>query len=241
MNYQVTDRWPTDRQSAQAAQALAADHVVLTSNLTAPQTIAAVDTDYGFEGKTLYAAAVVLRFPEFEEIERSYAAVEVAFPYIPGLLFYREGPAILEALGSLASRPDVIIINGHGIAHPSRCGIASHVGLACDAPTIGCARKLLSGTHRPLDPSKGSTQPILIGGKEVGLVLRSKEDVKPIYISPGHKCDLRFSIDIVKRSLRGFRLPEPLRVAHLLANKYRQKCERDKSQTDHNHLNGSPA
>ncbi|MBK7142126.1 MAG: endonuclease V [bacterium] len=231
MNYRRPDRWPTDRASALQLQSIASQAVEINSNVAEPRSIVAVDTDYGFAGQILYAAAVVLSFPEMEEIERSFARMDVKFPYYPGLLFYREGPVILEALSKLATDPEVIMINGHGIDHPDRCGMASHIGMLFDKPSIGCARKILAATHRPLDKTRGSIQPMILNGKEVGLALRSKESVKPIFVSPGHKCDLRFAHDIVTRSLRGFRLPEPMRVAHLLANRYRQRSEKQRAGT----------
>jgi deoxyribonuclease V len=110
-----------------------------------------------------------------------------------------------------------------------------------DRPAIGCARKLLAGNHRPVDEAKGSSQPLMLNGKEVGLVYRSKESVKPIYLSPGHKCDLPYTREVIARSLRGYRLPEPMRVAHLLANRYRQRTERDKVRANEPAMSGRPA
>jgi deoxyribonuclease V len=148
------------------------------------------------------------------------------FPYHPGLLFYREGPVILEALGKLESDVNVLVLPSHGLAHPRRCGLACHVGLAFDRPAVGCARKILAGEYRPVELARGSFQPIRMRGQDVGVAYRSKDNVKPIFISPGHKCDLAFSRDIIVRCLRGFRFPEPLRVAHLLANKHKRNVEK---------------
>lgn len=228
MRHRNIDQWPADRTAAQQYLAAAAESVEIHSNVVEPRMVVAVDTDYGYAGEFIYAAAAVLTFPSMEEIERSHARAQVRFPYLPGLLFFREGPAIYEALSKLKTEADVIIANGHGTAHPDRCGLASLIGMLFDRPAIGCARKLLAGNHRPVDEAKGSTQPLLMHGKEVGLVYRSKESVKPIYLSPGHKCDLAYTRDVISRSLRGYRLPEPMRVAHLLANRYRQRTERDK-------------
>lgn len=228
MRHRDIEQWPADRVTALQFQATAAEQVEINSNVVEPQTVVAVDTDYGFGGEFIYAAAVVLAFPSMEEIERSYARAEVRFPYVPGLLFFREGPVIIEALSKLKSEPDVIMVNGHGTAHPNRCGLASHIGILFDRPAIGCARKLLAGNHQPVDEANGSSQPLMVKGKEVGLVYRSKESVKPIYISPGHNCDLPYTREVIARCLRGYRLPEPMRVAHLLANRYRQRTEREK-------------
>lgn len=238
MNYRTIQAWPTDRRSAEAHQADFVGQVEIHGNLVEPKSIAAVETDYGVDGKLLYAAAIVLSYPAMEELERTYAIREVTFPYFPGLLFYREGPAILDALEKLQTDVDVILVNGHGLAHPTQCGLAAQLGILFSKPAIGCARKLLVGSHRPLDEAKGSTQPIRLADKEVGLAYRSKESVKPLYISPGHKCDLPFAHAIVRQCLRGYRLPEPLRVAHLLANRYRQRAESEQKPHANRKLKG---
>jgi deoxyribonuclease V len=201
--------------------------VTLRGNLSEPKLIGAVDTAYGYGGEKLYASAVVMTFPDLEEVARMSQFCEVTFPYIPGLFYFREGPAIVDALAGLSVDPDVIIVHGHGIAHERSCGLATHVGLEFDIPTIGCSRRLLTGTHRPLGDAKGSSQPIIYRRKEVGKAIRSKEKVKPLYISPGNGCDLNYCVDIVTRCLRGYRLPEPLRLAHLLANKFKRYKEKN--------------
>ncbi|UCG61799.1 MAG: endonuclease V [Candidatus Zixiibacteriota bacterium] len=205
-----------------------AGKIELLGNFDELKLIAAVDTAYGKNAGTVYASVVLMSFPEIQEIERVFQYDQVTFPYIPGLFFYREGPTILKALSKLESEPDVVIVHGHGIAHPRRCGIASQVGVVLSKPTIGCARRMLCGYHRPVAPSKGSFQPMTLKSKEIGLVYRSKENVKPIFISPGHMCNLQQARDIVVRSLRGYRLPEPLRLAHLFANKFRRRIESKK-------------
>ncbi|MFZ5981071.1 MAG: endonuclease V, partial [Candidatus Zixiibacteriota bacterium] len=174
-----------------------------------------------------YAAVVVVDFPKLQEVERAYYFDKVEFPYHPGLFYYREGPVVSKALEQIKSRVDLMIVHGHGIAHPKRIGMASHLGLDFDIPTVGCARKNLTGTYRPVGDNKGCSQPIYIQGKEVGLAYRSKDKVKPIFISPGYKCDLTYAREIIVRCLRGYRLPEPLRLAHLLANKYKRHIEKE--------------
>lgn len=218
--------WPDTRQRAIDIQRDVASRVVLHGNTDEPRLIAAVDTAYGFGGEHLYASAVVLSFPQLEEVERAYHFGKVTFPYFPGLFYFREGPIMVEALARLKSEPDLIIVHGHGTAHPQRCGIACHIGVNFNKPTVGCARRLLVGTHRPVPDLKGGQQPILHKGKEIGIAYRTKDKVKPLFISPGHMCDLNFSRDMIVRCLRGFRLPEPLRLAHLLANKYKRKMEK---------------
>ena len=217
--------WPRSRAEAYAFQDQRREQVICAGNTREPSLIAAVEAAYGHGGETAYAAAVVFSFPELEEVDRSLAYSPARFEYIPGLFYYREGPVLVKALEGLQAKPDLVIVSGHGIAHPRRCGIASHLGLDFDTTTIGCARRLLCGTHRPLDESKGSLQSIRHREAEVGVAYRSKDGVKPIFISPGHRCDLSFARDIVVRCLRGYRLPEPLRAAHLRANKHKRYIE----------------
>ncbi len=225
MDHRPITNWPVDRAEAEARLAETAKAVSLLNFIHDPELVAAVDTAYGVGAEYVYASAVVTRFPDIEEVERTVARARAPFPYIPGLLFFREGPAITEALERLKSTPDVIIVHGHGVAHPRRCGMASQIGVLFDVPSIGCCRRILAGRHRPVGDSKGSAEPIMLGGQEVGWAYRSKDHVKPIFISPGHKCDLATARDIVVRNLRGFRLPEPLRLAHLFANKHKRNLE----------------
>ncbi len=150
--------WPTSEPEAVKDQIEMAEQIELFGNFDDLKYIAAVDTAYGKNGEVIYAAAVVVSFPEIEEVEKHFRYDRVTFPYIPGLFYYREGPAILNVLSKLETEPDVIIVHGHGIAHPRRCGIAGQVGLAVGKPTIGCARKLLCGTHRArASPERKST------------------------------------------------------------------------------------
>ena len=228
MQFLLPDIWPRTKEEALAAQLESAGRIESLGNTGDIELIAAIDTAYGKNAETLYAAAVVLTFPDLQEVERSVFCGPVDFPYVPGLFFYREGKTILNTLGKLESEPDLIIVHGHGTAHPRKCGIASQVGLAVGKPSIGCARKLLVGNHRPVDTARGGFQPVLLKSKEVGCVYRSKENVKPIFISPGNRCDTELARDIVVRCLRGFRLPEPLRLAHLFANKFRRRQEKKK-------------
>lgn len=191
-----------------------------------PELIAAVETAYGYGGEIAYSAAVVLTFPEMKEVERSLAHCSTEFPYVPGLFYFREGPSLVAALEQLKSQPDLILVSGHGIAHPRQCGIASHLGIDFNKPSIGCARRLAHGKHRPVGETKGSREVIRHREAELGVAYRSKDKVKPIYISPGHLCDMTLSRELVVRCLRGYRLPEPLRFAHLMANKHKRFMEK---------------
>ena len=231
LKYKRLHDWPTDKLEAAAIQFELAQKISLQDNLETPQLIAAVDTAYGLDGQLVYAAAVITTFPEIEEVERVFYQAPVSFPYVPGMYYFREGAAILEVLEKLRNEPDLLIIHGHGIAHPKNCGMACFIGLAFDKPSIGCARKLLVGRHREVALHKGGQQPIIWRSQEVGIAYRAKDGVKPIYMSPGYKCSLQHARDIVVMNLRGFRLPEPLRLAHLYANKYKRYQERKTAET----------
>lgn len=226
MDIRAPHEWPSTPEQALVFQHACKTQVSLTGNNRQPKLIAAVDTAYGYNGEHIYASAIVMDFASLTEVEKRSAGGPVTFPYIPGLFYFREGPAMVEALSMLEHNPDLIIVHGHGVAHPRKCGSASHIGLTFDMPTIGCARRLLAGTHAPIAAERGAFQPIHIDGEEVGLAYRSKDNVKPIFVSPGHRCDLAFARDVILGSLRGFRLPEPQRVAHLYANKYRRIREK---------------
>lgn len=218
--------WPKTKQEAYALQDDRAGLVDITANINEPELIAAVETAYGYAGEIAYSAAVVLTFPEMKEVERSLVHCRTEFPYIPGLFYFREGPSLVAALTRLETRPDLIMVSGHGIAHPRQCGIASHIGIDFDLPSIGCARRLLHGRHRPVSESKGSFQPIKHRDTEIGVAYRSKDNVKPIFISPGHRCNHRLARELIVKCLRGYRLPEPLRIAHLMANKHKRFMEK---------------
>jgi deoxyribonuclease V len=174
--------------------------------------------DIAYFGDWLIAATVVMSFPSLEMIGQATASLPVTFPYIPGLLSFRETPAILESMGKLESLPDVLVVDGHGMAHPRHFGIASHIGVLLDLPSIGCAKLLLIGEHEPLPETVGSSSDILHGSEIVGLALRTRKGVKPVYVSVGHKIDLPSATEIILACSKGFRLPEPIRYAHNLAN-----------------------
>jgi deoxyribonuclease V len=163
------------------------------------------------------AAVVVLRYPDLTPIETALAELPVAFPYIPGLLSFREAPAILAACAKLTTAPDLFIFDGQGTAHPRRLGIARHVGLFLDRPSIGCAKSRLCGEHGELPSHAGAWAPLTDAGEIIGAVVRTREEVRPVYVSPGHRVDLATAIRHVLACCRGYRLPEPCRLAHQAA------------------------
>lgn len=163
------------------------------------------------------AAAVVLSYPELNVIEVKTAEDKLHFPYIPGLLSFRESPLVLAACEKLSTNPDLILVDGQGIAHPRRFGLASHIGLLLDMPSIGCAKSRLCGKHKPLTNEAGDYTELTDNGEIIGVALRTKANVSPIYISIGHKVDLPTAIYWVTECCRSHRLPEPSRLAHLAA------------------------
>jgi deoxyribonuclease V len=218
--------WPESKLDANRLQEEAAGQVRLIPLAKEPHLIGAVETVYGSSGDMLYGCGVIMTFPELEEVERVFAQGPPGFPYVPGMLYFREGEVVAQLLSNFVKTPDLIIVHGHGTAHQRRCGLASHIGVVFDVPTLGCCRRLLSGRHRDLPETKGASQPIILGTRQVGVAYRSKDRVKPIFISPGHLCDQPDALTIVQRCLRGFRQPEPLRLAHRMANKHKRRCEK---------------
>lgn len=184
--------------------------------------IAGVDASYAKGENVIYAVAVVLSFPDLAIVERVRARRETDFPYIPGLLTFREGPALVDAFERLASEPDVILFDGQGIAHPRALGIATHMGVLLDRPTIGVAKKILTGTAADPAERRGATSPIVRDGVTIGMAVRTKDRVRPVYVSVGHKIGLEAAVRIVLATGRGYRLPEPTRQAHLYANEVRR-------------------
>jgi len=177
--------------------------------------------DQAFTKKKIISAIVVCDYETMKVKEKVARSVEETFPYIPGLLMWREGPAMLEAWLSLDVKPDILLINGLGINHPRFLGDASHAGLLFDACTIGVTQRLLCGEYE--EPEMGEAKKIFYQGRHVGYVLKTRRGCKPIFVSPGHKVSLITSLAIVKRCLRGYKLPEPLRLAHLHANQTKNK------------------
>jgi deoxyribonuclease V len=178
------------------------------------RTVAGVDASYRELGR---AAVVVLTFPALEVVERATATVASVFPYVPGLLSFREGPVVLAALGKLTTLPDLLMFDGQGYAHPRRLGLASHIGLLAELPSIGCAKSRLVGRHDEPGPAPGERAPLVAGGETVGMVLRTKPRTRPLFISSGYRMDLETAVAVVLRCLRGYRLPEPTRLADRLA------------------------
>ena len=185
------------------------------------KTVAAGDVAYGRGDDMTYAAFLLFTYPDLALLESASAKGRASFPYIPGLLTFREAPVLLKAYSKLKARPDLILIDGQGIAHPRFMGIAAHIGLILDLPAIGCAKSRLIGTHEQLALDRGKAVPLLVGDRTAGMVLRTRAGVNPVYVSPGHEMDMETSVKIVLSLCRGYRIPEPLRQAHIFVSKLR--------------------
>jgi deoxyribonuclease V len=214
--------WKLTPTEAVALQRELAGRVVTDTPLTVCETIAGADVSYNRFSSTFYAGVVVVRIEDGEVLERRGAVADVPFPYVPGLLSFRETPALLEAFAKIETRPDAVMCDGHGLAHPRRFGVACHLGLLLDVPTIGCAKSRLTGEFDDPASTAGSTAPLRLGSDIVGEMVRTKNRVKPLFVSPGHRIDIASSTRWVLASCRGYRLPEPTRQAHLFVNELRR-------------------
>lgn len=193
---------------------------LLTSNIDI-KTIAGGDISHNKFSNTVYAGIVVLSYPDMVVLSYSLIEAETKFPYVPGYLGFREVPALLLAWEQLPQKPDLMVLDGQGITHPRRMGIASHFGILANHPAIGCAKNMLFGKYNPLGLEKYSTSAIYNGNEILGHALRTKEGVKPVYISPGHKVSVEDSINIMKTCCMKHRIPEPTRQAHDKVNLFR--------------------
>ncbi len=186
------------------------------------KTIAGADISYNKYSEVLYAGIVVLGLPDLRIVESVGVRSISRFPYVPGLLSFREIPPLLEAWEKLQTKPDVLVLDGQGIAHPRRIGVASHIGVLLDWPTIGCAKSILVGGHGELALDTGSRSPLMDRGEQIGVALRTRKNVTPVYVSPGHLTDLDSAAELMLRTVTKNRLPEPTRQAHLLVNEIRR-------------------
>lgn len=191
-------------------------------------TIAGVDVAYDEARKLMFAGVVVMSGDGRELLDLATATARAGFPYVPWLLSFREAPAVVKAWKRLKTMADCLICDGHGLAHPRRFGLACHLGLLLDLPSIGCAKSRLVGTHQEPRKCRGSVAPLLDRGEQVGMVLRTKEAVSPVFVSQGDRIDMDAAVQTVLATCRGYRLPEPQRRAHLLVTKMRRAAGAEK-------------
>ena len=207
--------WDVNPKEAIAIQEALATFVQEVPLSVTPETVGGVDAS--IQGNDVRGAAAILRRHNLELILSATSTAPLTFPYIPGLLSFRELPAILKALEALPTLPDVILCDAHGKAHPRRLGLASHLGVLLDHPTVGCAKSRLIGTHPPLSPERGAWVPLVDGNEVIGAVVRTRSNVRPVYVSVGHRITLMEAVNLVLDTTSRYRIPEPLRIAHKLS------------------------
>jgi deoxyribonuclease V len=183
--------------------------------------VAGADVAFSRRDDLVFAAVVLVTWPDCVTTATATAVREGTFPYIPGLLSFREGPAVLEAFGRLDGDPDLVLFDGQGIAHPRRLGLAAHLGLLLDIPSIGCAKSRLCGDHEEPGSDRGSIAELKDGGDVIGAAVRTRDGVRPVYVSPGHRMNLASAVSFTLAACRGFRLPEPTRRAHALVTSFK--------------------
>lgn len=218
MNITKPSSWPTTEEEAIAIQEQLRHRVITEDQLEEVTCVAGVDVDYNYSDNFCQGAIAVLSFPKLKVIDKAIAQRPISFPYVPGFLSFRELPVILDAFEKLKIIPDIVLCDGHGLIHPRRLGIASHLGVLIDVPTIGVGKSFLLGKHEPVADTRGSWQPLLDGEEVVGAVVRTRRKVKAVYVSIGHKVSLETAIDYVVQCSPKYRLPETTRKADKFAS-----------------------
>jgi deoxyribonuclease V len=230
METQKLHSWNLSYARARELQTELACKVKLMPLKIKPELVAGLDCAFSKDGERIFAVVVVLRPPQFELVETTSASRKVTFPYIPGLLSFREAPVCIAAVEKLQNQPDVFIVDGQGIAHPRRLGLAAHLGLFLDQPTIGCAKSRLTGMYEEPPLEKGAFCMLKdekgkqnIESEIIGAVVRTRTNIKPVFVSVGHKCMLKDAISVVLDCAVKYRLPEPTRLAHQAVSKLKLK------------------
>ncbi len=200
-----------------------AGRISLSAFFSEYRYVAGADLAYSRKDNTLFAAVVVQEYPSGRQVFTCAEKGKATFPYIPGLLSFREIPLLLRIFENLPVTPDVVMCDGQGLAHPRRFGLACHIGLLLDVPSIGCAKSKLVGEYEEPGAARGRRSPLIYKDSVVGAVVRTRDKVKPVFVSPGHKVDVETAVRVVLETCRGYRLPEPTRIAHLLSQKAKRE------------------
>lgn len=224
MKIHALHSWDLTPAEAVSLQRDLAQKIDVRSPLTHCELVAGADVSYNRFSDEFYAGVVVIRLADGVIVEKQGAMQRSPFPYVPGLLSFREAPVLLTALAKLETEPDVVMLDGQGIAHPRRLGLASHIGLWLERPCVGCAKSLLTGKYQEPGPQAGALAPLMDRQEVIGNVVRTKPKTKPVFVSPGHRIDLPSAVRVVLQSGRGYRLPEPTRQAHLYVNDLRREA-----------------
>lgn len=214
----ATPPWDGNVAKARLLQSELAKQVRLVDDFPPLRCVAGVDVGFEEEGAVTRAAAVLLDAQTLAPMAEIVARQPTRMPYIPGLLSFRELPAVLQALAELPQAPDLVFVDGHGVAHPRGLGIAAHLGVVTNLPTIGVGKSILVGTHDEVGPQRGDRQPLIYKGEVIGCVLRSKDRVRPLIVSPGHRVSMATAVELVLTFGRNYRLPEPTRLADRIAS-----------------------
>lgn len=223
MEYRRLHDWDvTPQEAIRIQQDLRAQLVAQDYHRREFRTIAAMDVSYDKRSPWIFAAVMVVRLPGFQVVETAGVRSRARFPYVPGLLSFRESPAGLEAWQRLGTRPDCLICDGHGYAHPRRFGFACHFGLLVDLPTIGFAKSILVGTFQQPGEKRGSVADLVHGGEVIGAAIRTREGAGPVFVSVGHRIGLATAVTTVLACSSGYRIPEPIRRVHALVNRLRE-------------------
>ena len=216
--------WNVSLEEARQIQSELQKKLIIKGELN-PRFVAGADCAFSAQSELAYAVVVVYDLTKDKVVDLAKAKTKLKFPYIPRYLTFREGPCLIEAFSLLKIKPDVIIFDGQGIAHPRRMGIASHMGLWLKIPSIGCAKSRLWGKAKEPENYTGAFEWLYDGREVVGALVRTKKNVKPVVVSPGHLISPSSAIDVVLKCTRGYRLPEPTRIAHLEANRFKKEQE----------------
>ena len=215
-------RWPLTFARARALQEELRSRVKLTGGPRRVRLVAGADLAYRRDGSRAWAAVALVRLPECSVVEVATATGRPSFPYVPGYLSFREGPLLLEAFGKLRQTPDLCLFDGQGLAHPRRFGLACHLGVLLDIPSVGCAKSRLVGEYREPGAKRGEWSPLTMDNRIVGVALRSRDDVNAIFVSPGHRITLKGALRWVLACTRT-RVPEPIRLAERVVNRLKRE------------------
>ena len=216
--------WDVTPAEAIRIQQQIRERVTRRGRILNPEFVAGADAAFDTDANRVYAAVVVLRFPSLEPVETVISRSRLTFPYVPGLLAFREAPALLRAFARVQHDPQVVFIDGHGVSHPRAAGIACHIGLSLDRPVVGCAKSLLTGTYKEPAASHGATSPVYDeAGSIVGAAVRTRDRVRPVFISIGHKISLAEAVRLTLACGKGYRIPESTRQADLLAERAKRE------------------
>jgi deoxyribonuclease V len=226
MKPKFKSRWNLTPHEAMRLQMQLRERVVLENRFENIRTVAGADLAFDPETQMAFAGTIVYGFPELQEIERRSARMKLRFPYVPGLLSFRECPVLLAAFARLRAEPDLLLIDGHGRAHPRLFGIACHIGILFDKPTIGCGKSLLVGDYVQPARRAGSSSALMFHGEQVGAALRTREGVKPIFVTQGNRVSLESAVELVRACTDGFRIPKPTREADHYVGELRRAYQR---------------